>query len=64
MPQQKTFRQLKNDRLKKLRAILSAKINPYPSQTERTCLNEEAKKKFRELTEKKIKLAGRITALR
>ena len=27
----KTFNQLKNSRLKKIRAIEKAKINPYPS---------------------------------
>jgi lysyl-tRNA synthetase class 2 len=60
----KTFNQLKNSRLKKIRAIEKAKINPYPSEAERACANLEAVSNFKKLASKKIKLVGRLTAIR
>jgi len=64
MKERKTFEQLKNDRLKKLREIQKAGINPYPSRTKRSHTTFEASKGFTELRNKNVALAGRITAQR
>ncbi|MBM3256492.1 MAG: lysine--tRNA ligase [Candidatus Moranbacteria bacterium] len=60
----KTFNQLKSERLKKIRALKKAGFNPYPSKTERTCGNSEATANFKKFARSKIKLAGRLTAVR
>jgi lysyl-tRNA synthetase, class II len=64
MKEQKTFEQLKKDRLNKLKGLQKAGVNPYPSLTKRTHTAAEAVKSFIKLKNKRITLAGRLTGKR
>jgi len=66
MREKKTFKQLQEERLKKLESLKKAGINPYPSKSNRTHIVSEAKENFKKLIklQKTITLAGRITARR
>lgn len=64
MKEQKTFEQLKNERLKKLHAIQKAEINPYPSQVRRSHTAFQAIKEYNKIKNKSITLVGRLAAKR
>jgi len=64
MKKQKTFEQLKKERLKKLYALQKAGINPYPSLSKRTHTAFEAINKFGKLKNKNVSLTGRLIAKR
>lgn len=64
MKGQKTFEQLKRERLKKLRALRAVGINPYPSRVKRTHAVLEVLNSFSKLRNKKISLTGRLISKR
>ena len=64
MSQQKTFEQLKIERLKKLDALKKAGVNPYPSSSRRTHSAFEVLNNFKKLKNKTITLVGRIISKR
>lgn len=56
--------EIKEIKLKKLEALKSAGVDPYPEKTGREMTNKEALDKFDNLQEKEIILAGRVKSLR
>lgn len=53
-----------NHRKKKLENLISAGIDPYPSETARTHSNTEALEKFDDLSDRQVTLVGRIRSMR
>lgn len=64
MKEQKTFEQLKGERLKKLKGLEKEGVSPYPSQVKRSHTADEAAKDFNKLKSKLVTLAGRLAAKR
>lgn len=64
MKEQKTFEQLKKERLKKLDAIRAFGINPYPSSSKRNYSAFGAVRSFGKLRNKKVILSGRLVSVR
>lgn len=60
------LKDIKKNRLKKLKALKQTGVNPYPAKTMRTHTIQEATAGFRELSQKKkaVSLAGRVMAIR
>ncbi|MDI6778298.1 MAG: lysine--tRNA ligase [Patescibacteria group bacterium] len=56
--------EIKEIKLKKLEALKSAGVDPYPEKTERSMTNKKAQDGFEALQGKEISLAGRVKSLR
>lgn len=64
MKEQKTFEQLKGERLKKLKGLQTSGTATYPSEAKRTHTTSEAAEQFNKLKKGNISLTGRLTAKR
>ena len=60
----KNLGEIRKNRLKKLKNLIKAGINPNPAEILRTHTNKEALVAFRKLINKKIVLVGRIRSIR
>jgi len=56
--------EIKEIKLKKLEALKSAGLDPYPEKTGQTITNQKTLDKFDKLQDKEISLAGRVKSLR
>jgi lysyl-tRNA synthetase class 2 len=59
-----TLKELRDERLRKLKELKKAGINPYPAKVNRSNFVDEISKKFDELAGKEVTVVGRILRLR
>lgn len=59
-----SLQEYRDERLRKLKALEKAGINPYPANSHRTHSNQEVIEQFEELNGQTVSVVGRITALR
>ena len=59
-----TLQELRNERLRKLEELKKIGINPYPAHADRSHTLEQIKDNFESLSDKEVKVVGRITTIR
>src|SRR5438876_587316 len=59
-----TLKELRDERLRKLKELKDLGVNPYPATAHRTHLTHTVMDSFQELEGKDVTVAGRIVAIR